>query len=64
MVHLTENGPIPDINECWKEGAKWGYFLSWSDLVFSQNSDTHLDVIYHNTPLVVTMETLDQEQLD
>lgn len=55
MLHLTENGPIPDISNCWQQGAKWGYFLSWSDLVFSQNSDQHLIDIYQNNPLVKTL---------
>lgn len=55
MVHMTENGPIPDINKCWQEGALWGYFLSWSDLVFSQNSDQHLEEIYKSSPLVITL---------
>lgn len=38
MIVLAENGPIPDFNVCWSVGAKWGYFLSWSNLVFSENS--------------------------
>lgn len=56
MIMMSENGPIPNLEECWSIGAKWGYFLSWSDLVFSQNSDEHLYKIYESE-LVITLET-------
>lgn len=56
MVHLTQNGPIPDFWTCWQQGAKWGYFVSWSDLVFAQNSDAHLIDIFQKNPLVKTIE--------
>ena len=52
MIHLSENGPIPDFTKCWQQGAKCGYFLSWGNLVFSQNSDQHLIYIYQKNPLV------------
>jgi mannan endo-1,4-beta-mannosidase len=57
MVHLSENGPIPEFASCFHEGSTWGYFLSWSDLVFSQNSDSHLQEIYHHH-LVLTLPLL------
>lgn len=56
MLHLTENGPIPDFTQCWQQGAVWGYFLSWSDLVFSQNTDQHLMDTYQKNPLVKKLE--------
>lgn len=46
MIALTENGPIPDINQCFSSGAIWSYFLSWSDLVVHQNDDNHLRAVY------------------
>lgn len=58
MLHLTENGPIPDFTSCWQQGARWGYFLSWSDLVFSQNSDQHLIEIYQKNLLVKKLEDM------
>lgn len=51
MIQLTENGPIPNFAECFKDGIKWGLFMSWSDLVFSQNSMAHIKEIY-NLPFV------------
>lgn len=54
MIVMSENGPIPNVNECKSIGANWGYFLSWSDLIFSQNSDEHLKAVYNND-LVITL---------
>ena len=54
MVALSENGPIPDIDDCFRTGAAWLYFLSWNDLVARQNSAGHIhDVFWH--PQVVTL---------
>lgn len=57
MVTLTENGPIPNVEECLRQGVKWGLFMSWSDLVFSQNSMDHIKAIYAN-PVVKTLTHL------
>lgn len=57
MVHMTENGPIPDMENCLRQGIKWGSFLSWSDLVFSQNSMDHIHAVY-NSPAVLTLTHL------
>lgn len=46
MIHMTENGPIPDAENCLRGGIKWGSFLSWSDLVFSQNTEQHIKAVY------------------
>ena len=32
-------------------GVKWGVFMSWNDLVFSQNSMDHIKAVY-NLPFV------------
>jgi mannan endo-1,4-beta-mannosidase len=37
LIALTENGPIPNIDQCLKDGANWNFFMSWSDLVVYQN---------------------------
>lgn len=42
LLALTENGPIPAVDECFSKDAKWAYFCSWSDLVAEQNSESHL----------------------
>ena len=46
---MTENGPIPDMEHCLKAGVKWGMFMSWSDLVFSQNSKEHIKEVYDSS---------------
>ena len=57
LIALTENGPIPDIDECLRVDARWAYFLSWSDLAESQNSPQHIRSVFAH-PDVVTIESL------
>jgi len=38
ILALTETGPLPDPERCFKEGAPWAYFVAWSNLVASQNT--------------------------
>jgi mannan endo-1,4-beta-mannosidase len=56
LVAMTENGPIPDPDECFKMGAPWAYFMSWSDVVAEQNETTHLQSVFSN-PSVITLES-------
>ena len=30
MVMMTENGPIPEMEECLRNGVKWGMFMTWN----------------------------------
>jgi len=30
MVVLSENGPIPNFDDCAKNEINWGYFMSWA----------------------------------
>lgn len=55
MVMLTENGPIPDFQQCLLDGVKWGLFMSWNDLVFSQNALDHIKKVYAY-PSVISLE--------
>ena len=56
MIALTENGPIPDVEKCLQDEARWVYFLSWNKLVAEQNTAQHIrDVFAH--PKVVTLES-------
>ncbi len=48
LVAMTENGPIPDPDECLDLDAPWSYFMSWSDLVVEQNTTTHIRDVYNN----------------
>lgn len=54
MIQMTENGPIPNLESCLRSGVKWGLFMSWSDLVFSQNTVDHIKAIY-TSPVVKTL---------
>ena len=60
MIGMTENGPIPEWSNCFKKGVKWGLFMGWSDLVFSQNEQKHLYEIYNTNSLVLTVENRDK----
>ena len=46
MVAMSENGPIPNVENCWKDGAMWSWFMSWSTLVDQQNTPTHIKEVY------------------
>lgn len=56
LIGMTENGPIPDIDACLNGDAPWVLFMSWSNLVASQNSTTHIVEVY-NHPDVLTLES-------
>jgi mannan endo-1,4-beta-mannosidase len=48
LIAMTENGPIPDPNDCINLDAPWSYFMTWSDLLIQQNSDAHIKEVYRN----------------
>ncbi|MCF8227179.1 MAG: T9SS type A sorting domain-containing protein [Bacteroidales bacterium] len=56
LIAMTENGPIPDPDECFKMEAPWLFFMSWSDLVSEQNETTHLQKVFSH-PSVITLES-------
>lgn len=55
LIAMSENGPIPDPDECLEYDAPWSYFMSWSDLVTQQNTNQHISEVYNNFN-VITME--------
>ncbi len=55
LIALTENGPIPDIQNSLSADAPWSYFMSWNDLVFKQNTLQHIREVYAN-PNLLTLE--------
>ncbi len=55
LIALTENGPIPEPDACLDEGAPWLFFMSWDDMVSSQNDAEHLEMLFAN-PDVVSLE--------
>ena len=48
LVAMSENGPIPNPDDCLDLDAPWSYFMSWSDLVVQQNTTEHLQDVYSN----------------
>ena len=55
LIAMSENGPIPDINNSISAGAFWSYFMTWSDLAFSQNTTAHMTGVYNNEK-TITLE--------
>ncbi|MBY0427204.1 MAG: hypothetical protein K2Q22_16335, partial [Cytophagales bacterium] len=57
MVAMTENGILPDINQCFTQNAIWSYFMGWGgqNLVFNDNTNQQLTNIF-NHPNVLTLE--------
>ncbi|HEX2396207.1 MAG TPA: glycosyl hydrolase, partial [Bacteroidales bacterium] len=56
LIAMTENGPIPDPDACISGDAPWLYFMSWSDLVISQNSEAHIKSVYSDS-IVLSLES-------
>jgi mannan endo-1,4-beta-mannosidase len=55
IIAMSENGPIPNPDECLVNDAPWAYFMSWSDLVTAQNSNQHITEVFNNSN-VLTLE--------
>jgi len=74
MVALTENGIIPDPDECKKDNAMWSWFMTWNDSTAGNEAPGFTDREnfwtgeHHNTqahknhvynhPLVITLDEL------
>jgi mannan endo-1,4-beta-mannosidase len=63
IVAMTENGPIPELGEAIDFDARWSFFVSWNDLVFSQNRRKHIIDMY-NHPYALTIENCPTYQTD
>jgi mannan endo-1,4-beta-mannosidase len=72
IIALTENGRIPDPDECIKDGAMWSWFMTWNDRYNSYDGESHRDnfwtgelnntqahkVKVYNHPRVITLDKL------
>jgi len=56
LIAMTENGPVPDPDDCLDLDATWSWFMSWSNLVVLQNSAGHILEVFNN-PRVLTVES-------
>jgi mannan endo-1,4-beta-mannosidase len=54
LIAMTENGPIPDPDECFVQDSPWSYFMSWSNLVVEQNTGDHIREVFDH-PKVITV---------
>jgi mannan endo-1,4-beta-mannosidase len=54
IIAMTENGPIPNPDDCLTYDAPWSYFMSWNDLVLQHNSTQYILDVY-NSPKVITL---------
>lgn len=52
LLAMTENGPIPDIDELFAQDAAWSYFSSWDQLVMEQNTTAHIQASYTNSRVI------------
>ncbi|MDD3160367.1 MAG: glycosyl hydrolase [Bacteroidales bacterium] len=53
IVAMTENGPIPDPDDCFALDAPWSFFMSWGDLVNSSNSAQHIKKVFNNGNVLI-----------
>lgn len=57
IIAMTENGPIPNPEDCFTYDAPWSYFMSWNDLVVQHNTTQHILDVYNN-PKVITVNNV------
>jgi mannan endo-1,4-beta-mannosidase len=56
IIALTENGIIPDPDNCIRDGAIWSWFMVWNGLL-NANGTEHLNHVYHHQR-VITLDKL------
>ena len=57
LTALTENGPIPNPDDCLLLDAPWSLFMTWSDFLTKENSTQHVKDVYASQN-VLTLETI------
>ena len=57
LIALTENGPIPNPDDCLLLDAPWSLFMTWSDFLTKENSTQHVKDVYASQN-VLTLETI------
>jgi mannan endo-1,4-beta-mannosidase len=61
IVTLSENGPIPDPEKLFSEGAAWSWFATWSGSFITDgvsNSENHVAEVF-NHDYVITLDEID-----
>jgi len=61
LIALSENGPIPDPENLFTQGAAWSWFSTWSGNFIADgvtNSESHIEKVYHDD-YVITLDEID-----
>lgn len=57
-IAYHENGPIPNLDDMIKDGAKWVLFMTWHTThIMQENTPEYLDTVY-NHHYVITLDEL------
>ena len=59
LITMSENGAIPNMNECLTLDSPWLYFMTWNELIWSANTNEHIKEVYNNE-FVTTLESTDK----
>jgi mannan endo-1,4-beta-mannosidase len=62
IIALSENGPIPDAESLFQEGAAWSWFATWSgDFITDgvSNSAAHINTVFNHDYVITKDETND-----
>ncbi len=55
LIAMSENGPIPNPDDCLAYDAPWSYFMTWSNILRTQNTTQHVIDVF-NDGNVITIE--------
>jgi mannan endo-1,4-beta-mannosidase len=60
MVSLSENGPIPNPDKCFADGAMWLFWMVWDRMFVQQNGSGPGSIGHtaYNHPRVITLDSL------
>ena len=62
IISLSENGPIPDPDKLFEQGAAWSWFSTWSGNFITDgyfNSQSHIEKVF-NHEYVITLDEVDR----
>lgn len=52
MIAMTENGAIPDIENCFRDNAPWLYFMTWWGFLDTDNDPAHIEKVLSDERLI------------
>jgi mannan endo-1,4-beta-mannosidase len=52
LIAMSENGPVPDIENVFSSDAPWSWFMTWNNLAAVQNTNQHLIDTYNNSSVI------------